>query len=796
MSSTKSKSPDIKLLRHEREAKRLMLENAELDVAVQSLVNARVGNAIESYFDADNYVDLRDYLVDGHQPLRTWGSYSTRKDDREEGRNYPIFRTEQELAQIRGVSRILATCNNSGVSALERLTDYVIRTGFDYQATGHDEKENTHSKIAQKIIDDFLKENCWCNDLDRELFARKRRDGERMLGLWHQGGGHVQARVVEPDNITEPSNKRGLEDWLGGLPEGSWTFGVHADLDDVENVHGYYVQWSERETDWDYLPGGQSPVSPPDGAYECWLDHAKVNVDRNIKRGLSDFFCLDVLLDLGHKLLRNTGHGGALQAAIAWIKEVVPGTTQQATAAQALANADAKYQRRTASGQTVERPVRQYEAGTILTPPAGTKYVAGPLGAAQSAPNFIGTYEAIMRSVATRWGMREDMVTGSAANNNYASILVAGDPFVVSCETKQQAEVNEHETILWRVLYWAWQAGRFGGATWADVRAAVQLKIVPPQVAIRDRDKETNRRKLLFDAGILSAQTWAAEEDLDHEQEVAAGAKPQFSSSPFGQSADVQEDCGTGAGGFQAGNSCAADKGGGFGGKGSEKWKRVKNRVVTSGTPATHSDAESFFDETVANPNKRTKLQISLGTADAARKLRRLTGLPLTDSFSFTMQGQELIHILKRHGETADIPADEVPVTKADIVATLAHVVNEPDQIVRSTEDESTVIFKKRTNGTIHYVQAVHVNAGELAAVTMLKKKRQSPARENFLDPASGTRPYDDLAYGAALRATGQGSPSIIGSPHDQIKQTAVAAALESVRTTDEARALLESLYP
>lgn len=527
MSVAANPSRSLKSLRREYEANRLALEVAAQRQAIRAANLSTIQDKLESFYDPENYVDLRDYIGDSAALFRFSGAQPTRKDDREEGRNYPIFRTELELAQIRGACRVLATYNNTGVAALERLTDYVIRTGFDYQVSGVDETKNAYSIIAKKVIDQFFLENRWHNDLDRELFQRKRRDGERFLGLWHVGGGHVQSRCIEPDYVTQPALPRDIEAWLGCADEpSSWTLGVHTELGDVEEIHGYYVQWSERDTDWDYLPGGCDPLFPPHSE-NCWLDHAKINVDRNVKRGLSDFFCIDTFLDLGRKLLRNTGHGAALQAAIAWIKEVVPGTTQAATGAEALAKADAKFRQTKASGQLVERTVQQYQAGSILTPPAGTQYKAGPLGAGQAGQYFVGIYEAIMRYVGTRWAMREDMITGSAANNNYASILVAGDPFVLACESKQQAEAADHERILWRVLYWAWVAGRFGVARWEDVRAAIQIKVVPPQVAVRDRDKETLRYKTLSDAGIMSDQTWAAKEDLDYDQEVAGGAKPK-----------------------------------------------------------------------------------------------------------------------------------------------------------------------------------------------------------------------------------------------------------------------------
>ncbi len=50
-----------------------------------------------------------------------------------------------------------------------------------------------------------------------------------------------------------------------GRFESNWGFGVHTHEDDAQAIHGYYVQWSDRDTEWDYFPGGNEPILPPDG---------------------------------------------------------------------------------------------------------------------------------------------------------------------------------------------------------------------------------------------------------------------------------------------------------------------------------------------------------------------------------------------------------------------------------------------------------------------------------------------------------------------------------------------------
>ena len=52
-------------------------------------------------------------------------------------------------------------------------------------------------------------------------------------------------------------------------------------------------------------------------------------------------------------------------------------------------------------------------------------------------------HAALLRNFAVRWGLPEHMVTGSAENNNYASILEAGSPFHKACEAAQHEDGAE-----------------------------------------------------------------------------------------------------------------------------------------------------------------------------------------------------------------------------------------------------------------------------------------------------------------------------------------------------------------
>ncbi len=522
-------APAIDELREKAEANALRLQIYQQETVLRTIAHAQITDAQESYYDPANFVNVNDYLGEGrrraHSSLSAW---PTTKSDREDGRMLPIFQTEQELATIRGAARVLAACNGRIVGVLNNLANYIIGQGFEHKVTS--QTDPSLAARAQAILDRFKKANDWAS-LSRELFVRSRRDGEYFLGLWATGNGQVAARVIEPDQVTEPGNARGIEEWLGcdDRPS-SWSFGIHTDGDDVVSSHGFYVQWSNQPSDWDYMPGGREPLVPPGPTSRSHVEHVKCNTDSNVKRGLSDLFAVESTAELARKLLRNTGEGGALQAAIAWIREVQ--TPDRATLEDAVARrADLTQTVRTASGGTRTSYTTQYEPGTILTPSAGTTYKPGPMGS-QNAPNLITIEEALLRALAVRWNAPEHMISGSAHNNNFASILVSGDPFVISGEVEQRKYADAEERIMWKVLYFAWLDGVLSAEPWHVVREALELAVKGADIAVRDPDKETARRATLHGKGILSAKTWSTLEGLDYDEETANGVQVTCPSDP------------------------------------------------------------------------------------------------------------------------------------------------------------------------------------------------------------------------------------------------------------------------
>ncbi len=444
-----------------------------------------------------------------------------RISDREGGQNFPFFRNEIELSWIRGFARILTGATETPISILENLKNYTIAQGFDYSAKPDaDAREAPPEGLVEevnRIVKDFLEDNKWNGKKDREFFERSRRDGEVFLGLWHTGKGRVETRFIEPEQISEPGQTRALEDWIEEFAPQTvanpscWRFGIHTPEDDVEKVFGFHVQWDQ--TNWDYLPVSR-------------IEHMKLNVDGNIKRGMSDFFPTGEHLQSIDKLVTNLLVGSATSAGIAWIRQYAKGATKQTINNQVGSETMVRH--------TVDYPDATrtenhavHKPGTVLNVTSGMEYLPGPMGS-QRNPAFVTALGAGLRSVGTRWSMPEFLISGDASNSNFASALVAEGPFVKSIEAKQHDYILAFTSILWKVIRIAFEAGRLDefNLDFSLIRRMIELEIEPPRVATRDKKAETERSAILKANGILSPKTWASQENLDFEQEQENGAKP------------------------------------------------------------------------------------------------------------------------------------------------------------------------------------------------------------------------------------------------------------------------------
>lgn len=450
-----------------------------------------------------------------------------RREDRARGEDWPRFRTEHDLARIRGVGRFFGDSSAFGIGALGRLGNYTFGTGFTFKAQAETGVKVADELLAavQRVVDAFTSRNTFNGGLDRELDRRARRDGEALLCLDLVDGWQCEARFAEPAQLTEPANPRALEEYAAErcgyycddfAP--CWSFGVISRDGRHDKAYGYHFVWNSTGSEWDCYP-------------EARVCHIRRNVDSNVKRGVSDFQAIPEFIAASEKLLRNTQGGAAIQAAIPFVKEFVESVTKDQVRDIKTTNATS----RTVSTPLGAREIaQQYFAPGTIPHIRGSKFVDGP-GGDSRVTGFVAALQASFRYLGTRWDMPEGMISGDASNANYASSIVAESPFVKAREADQLVYAGEFRKLLWKAIRIAYDGGFFNSfrLAFSELQAAIFIKIDPPSVAARDKLKEAQTDAIYVDKGAMAVATMATRAGLDHKAEVDAGAKPA-AVNPFG----------------------------------------------------------------------------------------------------------------------------------------------------------------------------------------------------------------------------------------------------------------------
>jgi hypothetical protein len=617
----------LESLRSRHELLRLESEIREMELRAGDPRLSAIAETISRWSDVE-FVDPREWRTDSFGRSRSGFLYA---DNRDDGRNEPLVTTELDLAEMRGVGRVLCDTNDHAIAVLEALTNYVVGNGYDYSLARRPHVPATFLDdstlvVSQHFVDTFLR--CWQFTRERESFRRGRRDGEGFVHVRDRRG-RIEARFVEPDKVTEPSNARDLEAWLlNRFPElwqfapFSWSFGVLTPEDDLELELGFFVEHSAGGSEWDFVFSDVAVELMPDLDVAEIMVHEKANVDLAIKRGISDFFPGFTRFDGTKRLVDNFLRSAGVQAAIALIVEHTDGVTREGIERMVAEKAAARVTTRNRFGSSFT-DVSHVPAGSRFDTEKGTRYAAGPL-AAQSQSVYVDLMQAGLRALASRWNMPEHVISSDASNNNYASILEAGSPFANAVVAGKAKQASTGERVVVSALRLGHRSRRIRtGLTWPEFRAACDVSVVAPEFETADKSAETTRNKTLHDAGILSAADWAAREGLDLDEQRAKGAKGAAPPAPpappgpaslpamaeslvstairaaIGSQRDpialLVENCGTGDGGFKPGNDCPKATGGGKR-KPAKYASGAKAEKELAGSADQWSEGTDYFD--------------------------------------------------------------------------------------------------------------------------------------------------------------------------------------------------------
>lgn len=458
---------------------------------------------IESWADV---IDVTEFMTDtpGFFQANSLGVY-TQIYDRADGRYRPVYTNESDLKIIRAMSWLLVERVPMAQAWVNRLLDYTIGTGFDWTIKAEDKRLE---KAIQAYVRETLDNSKWSSELERESYAREVGEGECILEHVYENG-QCLAIACEADELTEPANKGELEDWIGMDFVPSWTFGILTRENRPQNPIGYHFCRNQTGSDWDYVTADK-------------VSHWKRNVRARAKRGFSDFYKPHLYLLRADRVLTNTAEGAATQAAIAYIVEHKDG--QQRQAENIVKRFAAPTGRVDPMTGIMERK-RKMKPGTRLDVPEGQTYKAGLLGANNSGI-YIEVMEAALRLGGSVHAFVEGMLTGSYANNNFASALVAEGPFMQGRLAEQSQRKERMREMILKMIRLGAGKRRFAAAgyqSWDSIRDAITVEVIPSRIVPMDPLKTSQALEVQKRNGWVSDKTCVNELGRDIDTETANG---------------------------------------------------------------------------------------------------------------------------------------------------------------------------------------------------------------------------------------------------------------------------------
>ncbi len=488
---------------------------------------------------------LRELSFRGMPLIPIWGP-----ENRPE-KNQTI-RTLAMLDRARNESRLLAERNPNAAGLLDRIVDYVVGKGSSTDVHAPDEDDTPPKRLGARVkavIERFRKRNVW-HRREREMVRRLVVDGEFFLRFYPTPPdlSDLDACPVTAVRFVEPSAIRPPQ---GASDDGPWSWGVltPAPEYDAESPAAYNVH--------DWRTGKDECVE------SCFVIHGKWNCLSSAKRGVPSLYACAGELDGAAKLRYASREGEKARSAIAYFRQHQTASESDIRAWQS-AQAPASIRQSTLDGGTKEVPVETVTPGGVADVSEGFEVKPPPTANTQPAE---GCVMQALEAVAARMGVPIWMVSGKNSDANFATSLTTESPFTRAIESFQSLVAEHSDDAQTKALEIAAEQGFLPD----DVLERVDLLVSLTSPVTRNKKEETDRRKTLNEAGILSRGTWASEEGYDKDKETQ---QIKEEGPPPGKDAQGQ-----GGGRPPGGGAGGPPPGGGGGGPPSDS-------PTPSGTPA------------------------------------------------------------------------------------------------------------------------------------------------------------------------------------------------------------------
>lgn len=448
-------------------------------------------NNLTGIMEGNDYVDPMDRFLgpDG----RIWEPLGVSFGGTEQATSEATapYHNEGEQRMIRQICKHFAKENAYAIAGHTNRINYVVGKGHTYTAVDRNpEKPATKEQKAkvQEWLDEWLKVNKW-KTRQRENVLRRDRDGETILRKFPNADGYLRVRWVHPASLGTPAE---LSDELKKRTK----YGIQHAPGDEEDIEGYYIDGE--------LVDASEIQHRKRGPEDAW-------------RGVPISWAVRNHLHRAQKILRNGSTVTEVQSAIGMIRRF-NGVAKGALETW-LTDQHDKVDPPPEGGDPTDvntATLRQkFQAGSILNATKNIDYEFP--GMSIDPSKYIESLQGELRTIGAAWVQPEFMLTTKVDDTSRAAAFAAESPSVKNFEHLQEVEVTDDTEIIDEALILAVEAG----VLMQDDYDAVKVEAEPPELQLRKKLEDTQRRSQEMADGILSKTTAAAESGRNYEAEKA-----------------------------------------------------------------------------------------------------------------------------------------------------------------------------------------------------------------------------------------------------------------------------------
>jgi len=321
------------------------------------------------------------------------------------------------------------------------------------------------------------------NQREKEIGVRAFRDGEVFIRKFtDETDGTIKIRFIRATSIANPKDKQNLS--------ANVTFGIETDPDDIETPLSYYVVNGD----------GNFVANIP--AEE--IIHLKILSDSDQKRGISILRVSAKRLKQYDEWLEDRIVLNKVRSAIALVRNVE---------GSAGSIKSIREQERSTGTSGDRQKIKLPPRGTVITASKGIKYEM--LSPNVQAADVANDGRAMLLSVAAAHGVPEMIFTADTSNANYASSLVAQNPWVREIEDWQDFFSTLYEELFKDVI----EAGIKYGELPEKTKTTCRVEF-PPMIQA-DLKELAEAYEILFRFKAVSKKTWQIKMGLDPDLEDA-----------------------------------------------------------------------------------------------------------------------------------------------------------------------------------------------------------------------------------------------------------------------------------